>query len=48
MGKRKKNNQIEKQRRLVARLKRNAKRIKRMAKEKTPGQLLHEIMYGSL
>ncbi len=48
MGRRKKNNQIEKQRRFAAKIRRNTKRLKRIAKDKTPGQLLHEIMYGSL
>ena len=46
MGVRKKNNQIEKQRREKAPKKRNEKKLKRAAKEKTAGQKLHDKMHG--
>lgn len=46
MGVRKKNNQIEKQRRVIAKKKRNLKKLKRAAKAPTAGQKLHEKMHG--
>lgn len=46
MGMRKKNNQREAQRRLIAKKKRNIKKLKRAAKGKTAGQKLHDLMHG--
>lgn len=46
MGVRKKNNQREKQRRIIAKMHRNKKELKRVAKGKTAGQKLHDLMHG--
>ena len=46
MGMRKRNNQREAQRRLVAKKRRNIKKLKRAAKAPTAGQKLHEAMHG--
>ena len=43
---RKKNNQREAQRRLVAKAHRNKSKLKRAAKAATAGQKLHDIMHG--
>ena len=45
MGVRKKNNQIRFQKRLIAKAKRNIKKLKRAAKATTSGQKLHELMH---
>ena len=47
MGMRKKNNQREAIRRLALKVTRNAKKLKRMAKAKTPGEKLHEKMHAT-
>ncbi len=46
MGVRKKNNQREAQRRIIAKKKRDQKRLKRLAKGKTAGQKLADKMAG--
>ncbi|MBU0660934.1 hypothetical protein KKG22_02010 [Patescibacteria group bacterium] len=45
MGLRKKNNQKRYQQRLIAKAKRNIKKLNRLAKAKTPGQTLHDTMH---